>query len=481
MNDLSELLKLRDFDAEEVAQLQHAYAFAKEVHKDHKRLSGEPYLVHSLETAKTLANLRMEAPTIAAGLLHDTLGEEDVTEESLTKQFGADIAELITQVAQLEKIRYTGTETNEKYVENLRKLFMVTGKDVRVLIIRLAHRLHNVQTLSFLPAEKRKRIALETIEIYAPIANRLGMRKLKGELEDAAFPHAYPEQYETVKNLLEKRREEIHVSLEKFSKLLQEKVNQENLSEVKTEFRTKQLYSLYKKLEELGMDISRVFDVAGLRVITKNVAECYQMLGIIHSIWTPVPGRLRDYIAAPKPSGYQSIHTVVFTGDGNMVEIQIRTDEMDREAEYGIASHLAYSETGKKKIGGILSKKMLWLKQLLEWQKSARESQEFLEDLKMDFFNDQVFTFTPKGDVIELPEGSSPIDFAYAIHSDVGDRAFGSKINGKFVSLDTKLQNGDIVEIQTRNNAKPSQKWLDAAKTSQARQHIRKALGEKKR
>lgn len=481
MNQLAELLELaQPKNSNERALIEKAFAFAERTHKDTKRLSGEPYLTHSVETARTLAKLKMGAETVAAGLLHDTLGEEGSDELTLEKEFGADIAGLVLNVVRLERIRYQGSESGEKYVENLRKLFMVTAKDVRVLIIRLAHRLHNVQTLSFLAEEKRERIAKETIEVYAPIANRLGMRKLKGELEDAAFVYAYPEEYKEVKKLLEKRRDEIEASLKKFYQSLQKRLAKEGLQGAEIEFRTKQLYSLYKKLETVGMDISRVFDVAALRIIVQSVAECYQMLGIIHSIWTPVPGRLRDYIAAPKPSGYQSIHTVVFTGDGSMVEIQIRTQEMDQEAEYGIASHLAYAETGKKTTGGILDKKMMWLKQLLEWQKSMQESSEFLEHLKMDFFQDQVFTFTPTGDIIELPEGSTPIDFAYAIHSDIGNHAFGAKINGKFTALDTKLKNGDVIEIQTRNNAKPSHKWLDAAKTSIARKHIRGAIGERK-
>jgi guanosine-3',5'-bis(diphosphate) 3'-pyrophosphohydrolase len=459
--------------------IRKAFEFAKNIHEDEKRLSGEPYIVHAFETAKILAELQMDASTIAAGLLHDTLDKDEATGEKLAKEFGPDIASLVKSLDNLDNIKYKG---DERYAENLRKLFMVTAKDIRVLIVRFAHRLHNVRTLDYLPEDKRRSVALETLEIYAPIANRLGMRKLKGELEDAAFPYVYPKEYTEVKGLLKKKSQSIEKSLNVFYESLRKRLVEENIKPVDIKYRIKQLYSLFRKLEdkEHGMDINTVYDIAALRIIVNDVNECYQTLGIIHNTWTPVPNfPVKDYIAVPKPNGYRSIHTAVFTGDGNTVEIQIRTKEMDEDAEYGIASHLAYAESGKPKSGGAVGKKLMWLKQLIEWQKKINESKEFLENIKIDFFGDRVFAFTPKGDVVDLPENATPIDFAYAIHSDIGDHSFGAKVNGKLVPLDSVLKNGDIVEILTRKNSAPSQKWLTFAKTSLARKHIKMATLKK--
>lgn len=461
-----------------VRLISSAYEFSKKIHKDKKRLSGEPYLVHSIETAKTLANLKMDAPTIAAGLLHNTVYEEGASIKDLQKEFGEEVAFLVESMSKLDRIRYQGSE---KYVENLRKLFIVMAKDIRVLIIRLAHRLHNIQTLRHIPKEKWERIALETLEIYAPIANRLGMRKLKGELEDAAFPYVFPKEYKETLQLLEGRRELDEKYLEKSAQTLEKELKKHGVTQASISYRKKHLYRLYEKLsKKYDMDASKLHDIYALRVVVKTVPECYQALGLIHALWTPLPGQLTDYIASPKPNGYQSIHTEVSTGEKNILEIQIRTETMDFEAEYGIASHLAYTE-GKWRPGNILSKKLRWIKQLIDWQRTARESKEVLRDLQMDFFQDRVFTFTPKGDVIELPSEATPIDFAYAIHSDIGNHAFGAKVNNTFAALDSKLKNGDVVEIQTRKNSAPTQKWLTFAKTSLARKHIKGFLANQKK
>lgn len=475
-HDTSELLALlRESSAETTDRINRAYSFAREVQHGKKRMSGEDYIVHSLETAKTLASLHMDPDTVIAGLLHDTLGEPGVTQEKLTKEFGEEVSALVSQQLELDRIKYQG---DERYAENLRKLFMMTAKDVRVLIIRLAHRLHNVQTLKYIPEEKRGRIANETIEIYAPIANRLGMRKLKGELEDAAFPHAFPTEYELTLELLKEKEGTDQAELDRALAKLKRALTDNNIP-ADILYRQKQLFSTFRKLKRYNLDTSRLHDLHAVRVVVDSVAECYQALGVIHTLWRPILGELSDYIALPKPNGYQSIHTEVFTENGTIVEFQIRTTEMDEEAEYGIASHLAYTEAGKPKAGGKLGKSLQWVKQLLEWQKNNADSEQFLEELQMDFFRDRLFAYTPKGDVIELPEGASPIDFAYAIHSDIGKHAFGATVNGKFVGLDERLHNGDVVEITTRKNSLPSTKWLENAKTSLARRHIRNALNEK--
>lgn len=460
---------------EDVKLVQRAYDFAKEAHKDHKRMSGEPYLIHLIGTAKNLALMRADPQTIAAGFLHDTLEDTPTTAESLIKEFGQDILFLVQGVTKLGKIKYQGVE---RHAESLRKLFIATAKDVRVILIKLADRLHNIRTLEHVKPEKRRRIALETIEIYAPVANRLGMGQMKGSLEDAAFPYAYPEEYEETRKIKQIKNPEVLEQLENIQRVLRKRFAKENLLKIKTDFRIKHNYSLYKKLQRHNMDVAKIYDIAALRIIVPTIEECYRVLGIIHNTWRPLPGTLKDYIAVPKINGYQSIHTVIFTGDGGVVEIQIRTEKMHNEAEYGIASHLAYDELGKPDSGGLLGKKLRWLNQLIEWQKSVKGSQEFLENIQIDFFQDQIFVFTPKGDVIELPQGSSAIDFAYTIHSRLGDHVSGAKINGKFMSLDTVLKNRDIVEIQSKENSRPTYKWLEYAKTTFARRRIKAALAE---
>lgn len=494
--DVKEIIsRMENPSKEDTDLIKRAFDFAQTAHKDHKRYSGEPYFVHLFATAKNLAELGMGATTIAAGLLHDTLEDVGIKEEVVEKEFGGEILFLIQGVTKLGKLKYRGAK---RHTESLRKLFVAMSQDIRVLIIKLTDRLHNMKTLEHVPPQKQRRIALETLEIYAPLAYRLGMRKLNRELEDSAFPYVYPDEYKKTKDILKKKDKETGEHLEKALNNIKKGLAKEGVRNFHTDYRMKGLYSLYKKLVRKDMDIEKVYDISAIRIVVPTVADCYKVLGIIHGVSRPLPGRIKDYIAFPKPNGYRSIHTTIFTGDGGILEIQIRTEEMHREAEYGIASHLSYKEGGKK----TLSPNILWIMGLLrptrsltarkndkekfidvpQWIKHLAEAElsnepdEYIENLKSDFFGHRVFVFTPKGDVVDLPAESSPVDFAYAIHSDIGNHISGVKVNGKLVSLDTRLKNGDIVEIITKEKSKPSRKWLDLAKTTEARRHIRSAL-----
>jgi len=479
MVDVKDILKITTINSSKDKKLiSHAFLFAEEAHKEQKRFSGEPYFEHVVETAKILVELGMDAKTIAAGLLHDTLEDNVATREELVKEFGKEISFLVRGVTKLGKYKYKGLE---RHAESLRQFLLATSKDVRVLIIRLADRTHNMKTLEYVRPEKQRRIALETLEIYAPLAHRLGMGQIKGELEDLAFPYVYPKEHRETLELLKQKSVENQKYLQKVYRSLQKELIKENIKSIKTDYRIKHLYSLYKKLKKYDMDIDKIHDIAALRIVVPTIGECYQILGIIHEMWRPLPGRIKDYIATPKPNGYQSLHTTIFTGDGGIAEIQMRTVAMHDEAEYGIASHLGYKENLKQKKGYSIKKKLTWINQLVEWQKHIAKSEEFLDDLKMDYFKDRVFVFTPEGDVIDLPEDSSPIDFGYAIHSDIGDHTAGAKVNEKLVSLDTMLKNGDKVEIVTKKSSTPSEKWLSYIKTTLARKHIKSALQKQKK
>jgi GTP pyrophosphokinase len=468
--DITDLMVKKTRDNE--ALVEKAYVFAKNAHGDQKRFSGEPYFEsHVVEVAKNLARLRMDAKTIAAGLLHDAVEDAQVSDEEILNEFGPEISFLVKGVTKLGKLKYRGLE---RHVESLRKFFIATGQDARVIVVKLADRLHNVSTLKYVPEAKRKRIAMETLEIYAPIANRLGIGRIQGELEDYSFEFAYPKEYEQVKRLLKERESASEQEAEKIKRSLRKELAESGIKHFKTDSRVKHLWSLYLKLKRYEMDIEKIHDLVALRIIVPTIEDCYRVLGIIHKKWRPLPGRIKDYIALPKPNGYQSIHTTVFSGDGGTIEIQIRTKEMHEEAEFGIASHLGYKEIGKNKPSSEhISKKLEWIQEITEWQKNVSKSGEFMEHLKMDFFKSRVFVFTPKGDVIELPEESSPVDFAYAIHSDVGNHISGAKVNGRLVALNTKLKNADIVEITTKEGSKPSAKWLDFTKTAFARKQIK--------
>ncbi len=452
--------------------IEKAYAFAAKAHEGQKRMSGDPYFVHVFETAKNLAQIGMDSQTIAAGLLHDVLEDTGTTEETLEKEFGADITFLVKGVTKLGTLKYRG---HERHVESLRKFFIAMANDLRVVIIKFADRLHNLRTLEHVREDKRARIALESIEVYAPLANRLGMGKLKGDIEDAAFPYAYPEEYEQVENLIKEKKSQYETNLSEVSIELAKELKKSKINVKEINYRLKHRYSLYKKLQKYDMDIEKIYDIVALRVVVDTVEECYRVLGLVHSIWNPLPGRIKDYIAVPKPNGYRSIHTTIFTGLGGIAEIQIRTIDMHAEAAYGIAAHFAYKENSAKKVQNSNSK-FKWIEELKELNYSPDEPIKFLEHLKMDFFNDRIFIFTPKGDVIDLPEDSTPLDFAYSIHSDIGNHTFGAMINGKMSQIFTKLKNGDRVEIVVKKDSHPSSKWLEFAKTTIAKKHIKQYL-----
>jgi len=450
--------------------LTRAFNFAERAHEGQKRLSGDSYFSHLVETAKIIAKLGMDIQAIAAGLLHDVLEDTKVTEAELEKEFGKDILFLVKGVTKLGTLKYRG---HERHVESLRKFFVAMANDLRVVIIKFADRLHNLQTLQYLPEDKRERIAVESIEVYAPLANRLGMGKLKGLLEDAAFPYAYPKEYAQVDEIIKEKKGLYQKYLAEVRDTLVRELKKNRIKIFEINNRIKHKYSLWKKLQKYDMDIDKIHDIVALRVVTENVEDCYRILGIIHSIWRPLPGRIKDYIAVPKPNGYRSIHTTIFTGSGGIAEVQIRTREMHVEAAYGIAAHFVYKE-GKRVYDK--KSKFEWIEELKNLKHALEQPKKFLEHLKTDFFNDRIFIFTPKGDVIDLPDGSTPIDFAYSIHSDIGDHIFGAKINGKISPILTKLKNGDIVEIIDKENSHPTSKWLEHTKTTLAKRHIRAYL-----
>lgn len=488
--------KIKNIDSEGKKFITKSFEFAKKAHKGQFRESGDPYFSHVFETAKILAEIKMGPNVIAAGLLHDVLEDTDVKPDIIKKKFGEDVLFLIEGVTKLGKLKYRGLK---RHTESLRKFFMATSKDVRVLIIRLADRLHNMETLEYLPREKQIRKSTEVLEIFAPLAYRLGMRFIHRKLEDAAFLYMYPKEYKETQKLFKKRKKLDTKFLEKFDRSLKKSLAKGGMSNFTTSFRVKGLYSLYQKLKKKEGNIEKIHDITALRIITKSVSDCYKALGIIHSIWKPLPGRLKDYIALPKPNNYQSIHTTIFIGNGGIVEIQIRTEEMHDIAEMGIASHLSYK---KKRVSEEILSQILWFKNLLSksnespskkrklereektpnWIKELGEeiengkSEEVIGNLKKDFFEHRIFVFTPTGDVIDLPMESNPVDFAYAIHTYIGNHLSGAKINGKMASIDTKLKNGDIVQIMTKKTTSPTKKWLEIVKTSEAKRSIKAKL-----
>ena len=498
------LSNLADKDKE---LIQKAYDFAVVAHEGHERKNGEPYLNHLFATAETLAELGMGPITISAGLLHDAIEDTDAKPEDIEKEFDKEILFLVEGVTKLGHIKYHGTS---RHNESLRKLFVAMSQDIRVLIIKLCDRLHNMRTLEHVPKEKQLRIATETLEIYAPIAYRLGIKKLQRELEDLSFSYVNPEDFKKVQKLSKIKRVEQEAHLDKFRKSLKKELSKDGVIDFHTDNRVKGLYSLFKKLKRKELDIEKVYDVLALRIVVPTISDCYKVLGIIHGAWRPLPGRIKDYIAFPKTNGYQSIHTTIFTGDGGIIEIQIKTDQMYRESEYGIASHVGYKwkqNNQQKKFNpdllwvnkliptnkhwddgatGNLTYKARattdvprWVKELVDYQKEARDD-KFLDDIKSDFLDERIFVFTPKGDVIDLPKNSSVIDFAFSIHSDIGEHTAGAKVNVKFVTLQTILKNGDRVEIETKKGAKPSYKWLEHCKTTMARRHINHYIETKK-
>lgn len=510
MTPLKEIVaEMERASPEDISFVEKAYEFSKKAHDGQKRYSGEPYFIHPAATAKTLAEYGMDATTIASGLLHDAIEDARVSRENVEHEFGKELLFIVDGVTKLGTHRYHGAE---RHAESLRRLLVATASDIRVLIVKLADRKHNMETLEFVPEHKRRRIALETLEIYAPIADRLGMGKMKSNLEDLAFPFVDPDAAAHAAEVRKLKTLETESGLAKIQKELKQELGKKGLTTVRIDVRMKGLWSLHQKLLRKHDDINLIHDIAALRVIVPSIEDCYMTLGTVHALYKPLPGEFKDYIAFPKPNGYQSLHTTVVTHDAGVVEIQIRTEDMHRSAQFGIASHMTYKQLGKgvEKLGKDVQKSRFaalsftwirslipslmkvskkeagfkgvtsvppWLAELADAHTDIGGSEEFVEGLKEDFFSHRVFVFTPKGDVIDLPADSTPIDFAYAIHSDLGDHLQGAKVNGKLVSFDTTLGNGEVVEIIRRDSAHPSTKWLEIARTSLARRHIRAALG----
>lgn len=451
-----------------------AFDIANNLHNGQMRKSGEPYIIHPIAVAKILASFGMDNETVVAGLLHDVVEDTEYTREQLVEDFNEEIALLVDGVTKLGNIKYDSKE--EMQAENFRKMFLAMSKDIRVLIIKLADRLHNMRTMEFMPPHKRKEKSAETLEIYAPLAGRLGIYSIKFELEDLAFKYLHPSDYESLSVQVNQRKEEREKIVDQLIDEISDELDKSNFH-YDVMGRSKHLYSIYKKMTIQHKQLDEIFDLIAIRVIVNSVKDCYAVLGLVHTRWTPIPGRFKDYIAMPKPNMYQSLHTTVLDDNGDPFEIQIRTYEMHRIAEYGIAAHWKYKEGKGGQSNGTSEQKLAWLRQALEWQKETDDSMEFLETLKMDLFDNQVFVFTPKGDVIELPAESTPLDFAFKIHTDVGIRCVGAKVNGKMVTIDHKLKTGDIIDIITSaNSAGPSMDWLNIAKSSQAKNKIRNWL-----
>ena len=501
--DYKDITSLLDSPTEkDIELIKKAYDFSIKIFEKQLRESGDPYFVHVFETAKILANLKMETTTIVAGLLHDAIKLEVTTEDEIKKQFGDEVLFLVKGVTKLRKVKYKGAE---RHIESLRKFLVATAQDIRVLMIKLASRLHNMGTLKYVRLDKQKRVSLDTLKIYAPLAYRLSIRMLSRQLEDMSFEYVDTAEYEKTKKLLKSKKEQSLPELENFINSIKKAMAEENMIDFKTDFRQKGIYSLYKKIVKFNNDVNSVFDILAIRIIVNTVAECYKVLGIVHSIARPIPGSIDDYIAFPKPNGYRSLHTTVLTHEGATIEVQIRTFEMHHDAEFGIASHITYKEKGSSKEKENSESKWFrqflpkivnnytkvntnsetpeWINELVESQKNIKtekDKESFIEDLKADFFNERIFVLTPKGDVVDLPIGSTVLDFAFAIHSDIGLHTSGAKVNGKMVALDTQLNANDIVEIIRKESSKPSSKWLDMVKTNMAKRHIANFLEKNK-
>lgn len=475
--DYAKKLRELGYKNEAIAIIKPAFEFAQKIHETEKRASGEPYITHPIAVSLNVAGLKIDANAIAAALLHDVVESQGVKIDELKKRFGDEIAFLVSSLTKAEKVQYRGVE---RAVESLRKMFLALAEDIRVVIIKLMDRLHNMETLSYLLPEKQKRIALETLELYAPLADRLGMWEVKARLEDLSFPYVYPDEYKWMLTQIKHRRDVEEKYLGNLKPMVEAELKKDGVEPLQITYRAKHLYSIWKKLvKKYEMNFDRITDLVAMRIILKNNEDCYRTLGIIHKLWRPIPGKIKDYIALPKSNGYRSLHTTVFGPDGKKIDIQIRTKEMDEEAEHGIAAHWFYESEGKKSATKKLDdRRFAWVRQLQDWQKAHQGTShaETLSALKIDFFKDRVFALTPKGDVIDLPEGATPVDFAYHIHSEIGNRMSGAKVNGKMAPFLYSLKSGDTVEILTQKNKKPTSDWLEFAKTSIARQHIRSYL-----
>lgn len=489
LNDIFKSFKFTLTD-ERKKLITRAYEFAKKAHHGQKRKSGEDYLQHSLEIAKILAEIGMRSKTISAALLHDVPEDTSVTMEEIKKNFGPEISAMVDGLTKLGKLKLRGSH-EEYFLENLRKMFLAMAADIRVVIIKLADRLHNMKTLEYLEPDKQQRIAQETMEIFAPIANRLGIGEIKGQLEDLSFKFLDPKNYSYAQDLINTQLQEKEKYLALAVNEIKKALEKDGIKVSAIDGRAKHLYRLFMKLQKYEMDINRIYDLLAIRIIVPTVADCYEALGIVHKKYRPLVGRIKDYISLPKPNGYQSIHTTIFGPEGKIMEVQIRTQKMHDESEFGIAAHWIYTEKAKsgwrkyfvrnKKETPV--KDLIWVNQLRQWQSEiGKDDEEFWEGLKIDFFKNHIFAFTPSGDIINLPEDSTPIDFAYAIHSEIGNRATGAKVDLKIVPLDYKVQNGQMVEILTVKDSKlPSRDWLRFVKTSLARTNIKKQLKKENR
>ena len=467
------LEKVRSYSPEaDLELLRRAYVFSALEHKGQIRHSGEPYLVHPLEVADFLADMKLDVAAVAAGLLHDVVEDTLTTPERIEELFGREIAHIVEGVTKLGAIPFSSSE--ERQAENFRKMLLAMVDDIRVILVKLADRLHNMRTLHHLPEERRIKIAQETLDIYAPIANRLGMSKVKNELEELSFKYLEPKAYEGLRARVEAKRKTAEAVIDELTRTISARLQSAQVPVIKLDGRIKRLYSIHLKLKRQKIDLERVYDFVALRVITQSVKDCYAALGIIHQTWSPVPGRIKHFIAMPRPNGYQSLHTSVISDHGFPLEVQIRTEEMHRRAEEGIAAHWKYKEG---RVGDHHDERYFqWMRQLLEVQQEVRDPQEFLQNLKIDLYPQEVYIFTPKGEVRSLPRGATAVDFAYSIHTDVGNQCIGARINGRMVPLRTRLQNGDIVEIVTQAGHKPSRDWLTYVVSSRARSKIKHVL-----
>lgn len=460
----------------DIDSLRRAFHFAAEMHEGQVRKSGEPYMSHPLEVMDLIAELRLDVASLVAGLLHDTVEDSAATVEDLTERFGSDVAFLVDGVTKLSKFQFNTRE--EHQAENIRKMIIAMSRDLRVILLKLADRLHNMRTLKYMPVEKQERIAQETMDIYAPLAHRLGIHWMKTELQDLSFRYLFPEAYYEIAEKVASKRRERENFIREVIHILDE-IFRENGINAEIAGRPKNFWGIFQKMRTQQIEFEQVFDILGFRTIVEEKVQCYEALGLVHNLWKPIPGRFKDYIAIPKPNGYQSLHTSVIGPYQERIEVQIRTADMHKIAEEGIAAHWLYKEG--KAIPDKDDQKFAWLHRLMEEHQDLEDPREFLEQVKIDLFHDEVFVFTPNGDVMEFPSGATCVDFAYAIHSEVGDRCAGAKVNGQMVPLKTELKNGDIVEVITNKNQKPNKDWLEFVKTGRAQTKIRKAVREEQR